>query len=108
MSTFSKIINKLLVDNRIEHEILMARVADQSEKYEDMIILIKEIIWESSGEGSNYFFCFLNFIFINFVFINFISSRRYDWKFVQHEKYMLFLARALKNSKVHAKVEKEQ
>ena len=63
----------------------MARVSDQSEKYEEMILIIKEIVWKSSGEAPSDFICFLSFDFINF-----ISSLRYDLKSVQSKKAYTF------------------
>ena len=62
----------------MEKKIFMARVADQSERYEDMVGFLKEIVQESSGDVSS---DVRNLLSVGFK--NLISSQRSAWKTVQ-------------------------
>ena len=62
----------------MEKKIFMARVADQSERYEDMVEFLKEIIQESSEDVSN---DVRNLLSVGFK--NLISSQRSAYKTVQ-------------------------
>lgn len=62
----------------MEKKIFMARVADQSERYEDMVQFLKEIIQESSEDVST---DVRNLLSVGFK--NLISSQRSAWKTVQ-------------------------
>ena len=53
----------------------MSRVADKSERYEDMVDFLKEINQESIGEV-----IIDNNSFLKVEFVNFISSLRSYWK----------------------------
>ena len=66
-------------------EFNMVRVADQSERYSDMVGFLKEIVQESSGDVSS---DVRNLLSVGFK--NPISSQRSAWKIVQHEKLMPF------------------
>ena len=64
--------------NKFQIELMfffMARVADKSERYEDMVAFLKEIVQENSREmiidDSN---------FLKAEFMNFTSSLRFAWK----------------------------
>jgi len=62
----------------MEKKIFMARVADQSERYEDMVDFLREIIEESSDDVST---DVRNLLSVGFK--NLISSQRSAWKTVQ-------------------------
>ena len=62
----------------MEKKIFMARVADQSERYEDMVQFLKEIVQESKGDISS---DVRNLLSVGFK--NLISSQRSAWKTVQ-------------------------
>ena len=62
----------------METKIFMARVADQSERYEDMVQFLKEIIQDSSEDVST---DVRNLLSVGFK--NLISSQRSAWKTVQ-------------------------
>lgn len=62
----------------MEKKIFMARVADQSERYQDMVQFLKEIIQESSEDVST---DVRNLLSVGFK--NLISSQRSAWKTVQ-------------------------
>jgi hypothetical protein len=62
----------------MEKKIFMARVADQSERYEDMVDFLKEIIQDSSEDVST---DVRNLLSVGFK--NLISSQRSAWKTVQ-------------------------
>jgi 14-3-3 protein epsilon len=70
----------------METKIFMARVADQSERYEDMVAFLKEIISESSEDVS---VDVRNLLSVGFK--NLIGSRRAAWRTVsaieQNKKY---------------------
>ena len=62
----------------MEKKIFMARVADQSERYEDMVQFLKEIVKESSEDVST---DVRNLLSVGFK--NLISAQRSAWKTVQ-------------------------
>jgi hypothetical protein len=62
----------------MEKKIFMARVADQSERYEDMVQFLKEILEESSEDVSS---DVRNLLSVGFK--NLISAQRSAWKTVQ-------------------------
>ena len=62
----------------MERKIFMARVADQAERYEDMVQFLKEIIQETSEDVS---MDVKNLLSVGFK--NLISSQRSAWKTVQ-------------------------
>eukprot|EP00345_Euplotes_harpa_P013838 CAMPEP_0168336766 /NCGR_PEP_ID=MMETSP0213-20121227/11759_1 /TAXON_ID=151035 /ORGANISM="Euplotes harpa, Strain FSP1.4" /LENGTH=239 /DNA_ID=CAMNT_0008342065 /DNA_START=13 /DNA_END=732 /DNA_ORIENTATION=+ len=62
----------------MEKKIFMARVADQSERYEDMVQFLKEIVKDSSEDISS---DVRNLLSVGFK--NLISSQRSAWKTVQ-------------------------
>ena len=62
----------------MEAKIFMARVADQAERYQDMVDFLKEIIQESSGDLS---MDVRNLLSVGFK--NLISGQRSAWKTVQ-------------------------
>ena len=75
-------------------EFNMARVADQSERYEDMVDLIKEFVQESSGDVNSDVRNLLSVWFKNL-----ISSQRSALKTMQWEKLIPFLLSASFKSK---------
>ncbi len=87
----------------IEKKIFMARVADQAERYEDMVVFLKEIMTESDEDVS---VDVRNLLSVGFK--NLIGSRRAAWRTVsaieQNKKYEQFSGNC---AEYKAKIEKE-
>ena len=87
----------------IETKIFMARVADQAERYEDMVVFLKEIITESDDDVS---VDVRNLLSVGFK--NLIGSRRAAWRTVsaieQNKKYEQYSGRC---GEYKAQIEKE-
>jgi 14-3-3 protein epsilon len=87
----------------LEKKIFMARVADQAERYDDMVNFLKEIMAESNEDVS---VDVRNLLSVGFK--NLIGSRRAAWRTVsaieQNKKYEQYSARC---AEYKAKIEKE-
>jgi len=87
----------------IETKIFMARVADQAERYEDMVVFLKEIMTESDDDVS---VDVRNLLSVGFK--NLIGSRRAAWRTVsaieQNKKYEQYSGRC---GEYKAQIEKE-